>query len=303
MHTFISLSIFTKLSVFFTIHNQIKLYSCYCSAKVPKAAKNPDSIDPESSWPALVLDDNVENVGIEVFVPSNFSDMMIYHVKPEQNSTKAIIVNYDIFGILSGRLKSVCDQIARDTGFHVLMPDFFRNNEGINEHGGLRPFTDESRSWLEQFDSKRILYDTDLVYKYMEDNGFEIDSYGSVGYCWGGWAGFQQASTGKIISHVSAHPSLKVENWIFGGSQEEMVKKVKSRNIMLLPAGNDPDNIKSGGDVENWVSNVAGKEIEIFEFPEMKHGFVPRGNVSISEVERDVKLAMQKTVDFLKNSM
>ena len=56
-------------------------------------------------------------------------------------------------------------------------------------------------------------------------------------------------------------------------------------------------------DVENWVKNVAGKKIEIHEFPEMEHGWVPRGNASIPEVKRDVKLALQKTVDFFKDCM
>ena len=97
MHAFVvPLLILTKLSVFFIIHNQNN-----------KQEQHPDSIDPENSWPALFLDDTVENDGIEVFVKSEYSDMMIYHVKPEKFSTKAVIVNYDIFGIQSGRRGSL----------------------------------------------------------------------------------------------------------------------------------------------------------------------------------------------------
>ena len=95
---------------------------------------------------------------------------------------------------------------------------------------------------------------------------------------------------------------LEVEDFL-GGSQEEMITSVKNADFLLLPAGNDPESVKIGGDVENWVRNFAGQKIEIFDFPEMEHGWVPRGNVSIPDVERDVKLAMERTADFFKEHM
>ena len=61
-------------------------------------------------------------------------DMDAYYVEPEAPSDKAIVVNYDVMGIDGGRLRSVSDQLAKDTGFHVIMPDFFRNGEGINDY-------------------------------------------------------------------------------------------------------------------------------------------------------------------------
>lgn len=71
---------------------------------------------------------------------------------------------------------------------------------------------------------------------------------------------------------------------------------------MILPAGNDPETVKPGGQVETWIQST-GQLVQIYEFPEMRHGWVPRGNVEMPAVARDVQLALQKTVEFLKTHM
>jgi len=288
MHAFfVPLLILTKLSVFLILSNQLK-------------HPNNNFNEPAKSWPALVIDSDVQNDGVEVTVLAEPSTMTIYHVQPSVPSKKAIIVNYDIMGINLGRNRAICDQLSRDTGYHVLMPDFFRNGDGVMNYGGFdlaTGMTPEGLAWFSTMTSQRVLSDTDLVYQYMNDAGFEIESYGSTGYCFGGWVGFHQATTGKISAHVSAHPS-------FSGGEfglENLVKAVQSP-IMMLPAGNDPDYVKEGGNIEQWLEFVDQK-VEVFEFPDMYHGWVPRGNVSIPEVERDVKLVMEKTVKFLMENM
>jgi len=290
MHAFfVPLLVLTKLSVFLILSNQLKH---------PENNYN----EPENSWPALVLDSDVQNDGVEVTVLAEPSAMTIYHVKPSVPSKKAIIVNHDSVGINSGRNRAICDQLSRDTGYHVLMPDFFRNGEGVLNYGGFTAtgMSPEGLAWFSQMTSQRVLNDTELVFNYMSDAGFEIESYGSTGFCFGGWVGFHQATTGKISAHVAAHPSLSAEEFK-GFGLEALVKAVQSP-IMMLPAGNDPDNVKKGGDVEQWMEFI-GQKVEVFEFPDMYHGWVPRGNVSIPEVERDVKLAMEKTVEFLMDNM
>lgn len=289
MHAFfVPLLVLTKLSVFLILRNQLKHPENYT--------------EPENSWPALVLDSDVQNDGVEVTVLAEPSSMTIYHVQPSKPSTKAIIVNHDSIGINSGRNRAICDQLSRDTGYHVLMPDFFRNGDGILNYGGFTAIgmSPEGIAWFSQMTSQRVLDDTEMVFNYMNDAGFEIESYGSTGFCFGGWVGFHQATTGKISAHVAAHPSLSAEEFK-GFGLESLVKNVKSP-IMMMPAGNDPENVKEGGDVEQWLEFV-GQKVEVNEFPDMFHGWVPRGNVSIPAVKRDVKLAMEKTVEFLMENM
>lgn len=274
----------TVVSIFYFLANPIRI-------------QHPETIDPAGSWPALELDASVQNDGFEISVPTEYAgNMTIYHVVPQNPSTKAIIVNYDINGMNMGRLRSVCDQLAQDTGFHVIMPDFFRNGDGIMNYGGF-PFTDAGFMWFAQFNSQRVLNDTNVVYEYMKDAGYKIDSYGSTGYCWGAWAGLWQGTTGQLSAHVSAHPSYQVEDFIGSGLQN--LTLAVNTPVMIIAAGNDPETVKSGGVVESWLQS-AGNYVEIVEFPEMEHGWVPRGNVSIPAVAEGVQGALKNTVEFFQ---
>jgi len=51
---------------------------------------------------------------------------------------KAIIVVYDIFGFKNNRTKKVCDMIS-DHGYRVILPDFFRGTDVLEEFGGVFP--------------------------------------------------------------------------------------------------------------------------------------------------------------------
>lgn len=71
---------------------------------------------------------------------------------------------------------------------------------------------------------------------------------------------------------------------------------------LLLPAGNDDDNIKPGGAVvETLASRPApvGGASKSHLFADMKHGWTTRGDLSDAAIKRDVDLAIKMTMDFL----
>ena len=70
---------------------------------------------------------------------------------------------------------------------------------------------------------------------------------------------------------------------------------------MLLQAGNDPDNTKPGGAVHQALGKHPGfgAKCVVEDFPEMKHGWLPRGDLSQPAVARDVAAAMKKVLAFL----
>ena len=94
---------------------------------------------PPGSLPQLVEDDKRELAGtiIEGEIP-------IYYVAPPAESTKAIVVIYDVFGFSGGRIKGCCEGLAA-AGFHVAMPDVYKGTD-IAKEGG---FGDEkAMAWL-----------------------------------------------------------------------------------------------------------------------------------------------------------
>ena len=57
---------------------------------------------------------------------------------------------------------------------------------------------------------------------------------------------------------------------------------------LFMPAGSDPDSVKTGG----LASQVLGNNATVVEFPTMRHGWTARGDIKNPEVEAEVKMAM-----------
>jgi hypothetical protein len=87
---------------------------------------------------------------------------------------------------------------------------------------------------------------------------------------------------------------------LFGSPEVEQAEALKCPQL-ILPAGNDPDNLKAGGDVQRvLLSKPFGEDCEIHEFPDMKHGWVVRGDLNDPLCARDVKLALDMATEYLK---
>ena len=63
---------------------------------------------------------------------------------------------------------------------------------------------------------------------------------------------------------------------------------------MFMPAGDDHENTKLGG----LGKKILSDGLEVIEFPEMKHGWTVKGDLSRPEVERDVKKAFNFVLAF-----
>ena len=70
--------------------------------------------------------------------------------------------------------------------------------------------------------------------------------------------------------------------------------------MMFMPARDDKDSVKAGGIGEQ----ILGKELlTVKEFGNMEHGWVTRGDLNSDQVKRDVILAMEGVVQFLKDNI
>ena len=77
---------------------------------------------PPGSWPALKDSEEYAAEGTESFL----GDLKIYSVGNQ--SANAIIVMPEVWG-WHGRLKGICDTLAKETGFFVVMPDVMRGQQ------------------------------------------------------------------------------------------------------------------------------------------------------------------------------
>lgn len=93
-----------------------------------------------------------------------------------------------------------------------------------------------------------------------------------IGFCFGAWVNFHASASGRISCAVNCHPSVRLEG-LWGSNEVDLAKTVKCPQ-MLLPAGNDPDNIKPGSLLlrfrDSQLMTLEKKKSLLFEMATMR---------------------------------
>ena len=246
------------------------------------AAAEGGSCCPAGSLPALQEDDSRTLSG-------TVDGSIYYSAPPSADCKRGIVVIYDVFGFSGGRIKSVCDQIAL-AGFHVAMPDVY-NGTDIDAEGGFG--NEAAMAWLKTKSDYNGFLKAAIqpALDYLAAKG-ATGGTGALGFCWGAYGVVKLACDGKIGAGVSTHPSLKIGKMFFDEDEAQQVKPTKAP-LQFLPAGNDDALYTDGSLVAE-----SGVEVASRAFPDMQHGWVPRGDTSDPAVARDVELALKASTDF-----
>mmetsp|Transcript_93870 Transcript_93870/g.269074 ORF Transcript_93870/g.269074 Transcript_93870/m.269074 type:complete len:240 (-) Transcript_93870:247-966(-) len=223
-------------------------------------------------------------------VEGKLGELPIYSVG---SGAKAILIIPDIFGWSTdkGRFFGIADTLAAQ-GFKVLLSDPFHGDSAVGKS--------DIMGWIGSYPyEKNIGTDIEACVKSLQDDG--CTSVGVVGFCWGVWAFCKAASLGVPFKcGVGPHPSTRLEGVFAGADGEQaMIDKIEMP-VLLMPAGNDPENLMEGGSVAEALAKKGGKSIK---FPDMAHGWVCRGDMSDATVTRDVEAAMKHMVEFFKENL
>eukprot|EP00941_MAST-03F_sp_MAST-3F-sp1_P003855 g3855.t1 len=248
---------------------------------------------PAGSHPALVEDTSRKLSGEVVTLDGG---LQVYYAPPPSATTKSILVVYDVHGFSGGRIKGVCDELA-SSGFHVAMADVYGDSKGVNDFGGFA--SESGKQFLQKFTWAALEPKLDTAIAFLKSKGGL--NVASLGFCWGGWVVCHLSAAGKISAGASCHPSTRVAHLLYNEVELELVKSVRCP-MLLCPAGNDPDNVKKGGEVVMAIRN-SGQKCETVEFPEMMHGWVPRGDAKDAKVARDVNKALDLVSNFFKSNL
>eukprot|EP00949_MAST-11_sp_MAST-11-sp1_P000376 g376.t1 len=252
-----------------------------------------DSCCPPGSWPGLA-EDNTRDLSGKTQVTA--SGLVNYVVSGESAADKGVVFIYDVHGFSGGRVKSVCDAVAM-AGFHCCMPDVYGKEAGVNDFGGFG--SPGGKEFLQKHTWDTLEPKLDESIQILKEKG--ATKIAAVGFCWGAWVVFKLSTTGKISAGASCHPSIKVGKILFDEEENDIASKVKCPQL-LLPAGNDPDNLKDGGELVGIVRGL-GVDCETTEYPEMLHGWVIRGDATQPAVARDVKAAVDQVTAFFDDRL
>ena len=216
-----------------------------------------------------------------------------YYVAPDvADSTKAMVLFPDVWGFKS-RILKIADWLSTEAGCHVLIFDPFRG-ETHDDH-------EDVQKWLGSVPYEpNVVTDVTACVDYLKSNK-GITSFGAMGFCWGVWAA-AKTSQAKLVDWkaiVGPHPSLKLEPWLFGASDVELMHSMTCP-VLVMPAGNDPDYLLPDSAEFKAMPNPASKSIP---FPDMVHGFSTRGDMTDPQMKRDVEACMQASLAFIKEHL
>jgi dienelactone hydrolase len=158
-----------------------------------------------------------------------------------------LVIFSDIFGINSGRRKSVADIFA-SLHYNVYLPEVLVTP--YNEHLGqsiMENIKGQDQAIMsENFEKVRV---------YLETKG--VKQFFAVGFCWGVWEAFKLAvKYDQFIAIAGPHPSLGVEKMI-GGDDVKLASEIRCP-VFFLPAKNDPANVKAGGEIVGLLEQRFG---------------------------------------------
>ncbi|KAH8547499.1 Alpha/Beta hydrolase protein [Umbelopsis sp. PMI_123] len=212
----------------------------------------------------------------------NLGDLPVYAVG-DKSSKKAVLVIYDAFA-LHPNTKQFCDVLAKQCGYLVVMPDWFRGNSITEDMLGD---LEGVRAWLSKVGTYEVLAPSiQRVKEYLVSTG--IEKTGIVGFCWGAKIAIELSGKDSYYSAASLiHPSM------FTLEDADAAQAP----LLLIPAQNDPDFTEF---MERLSRYPFGDKCKHVRFDDVQHGFAAAlGNWEEGSLDKErATEAIQLTLDF-----
>ncbi len=106
----------------------------------------------------------------------------------------------------------------------------------------------------------------------------------------------------SVVCSAGAHPSVTLEDRFFGGSSVTVMEKVQVPTL-LLPAKNDPDSYRAGGELFAALQAGGNTESETHSYLDVVHGWVNRGDINDPVVKENVTKAVEQITAWLRRFM
>lgn len=185
-----------------------------------------------------------------------------YVVYPERDTpAPVVLVVHEIFG-LTNWVRGVADQLAAD-GFIAIAPDLLTmQNIPTDENGD--PVRDAATSQIRTLERADVHRQLKAVAAWGMELPAATDSYGIVGYCWGGSTSFM---------HAVEAPELDAAVVYYGSSPDtELLARIEAP-VLGLYGGND-ERVNATIPAADSAMTALGKTYEVNIFEGAGHGFL-----------------------------
>lgn len=234
-----------------------------------------------------------QQAGNEVKFGQGKSALDAYVVTPPGKSApqEGVIIFTDIYGWELPNTRLWADRLAKEGGFLVVIPDFFRGDP-VTE--AIRPNISE---WRLRHPREEVLADFASLLPALKQAYPSVTKWGQQGFCWGGLysvllSGPQNV---RVDAAVAFHPS---------GIDASDIEAI-TRPIMIQAADPKLDknlNPEVYQKVQEFFATKRSKGVDavITSYPGMPHGFALRGNLTDKAWAKASNTAFTQGMQFLQ---
>jgi len=222
----------------------------------------------------------------DITYPGETGEIKAFLARPKKKKKyPAVIVIHENKG-LQPHIKDVNRRMAAE-GFLSMAPD------GLSPLGGTpSDNVEEATKKIGQLDRDKTIANFVAAVKYLKTHPQSNGKVGCTGFCWGG------AMTNNVAVNA---PDLDAAVPYYGTCpKSEDVSKIKAP--ILAHYASDDARINQGIEGFEKALKEAGKEYQLFTYPDTKHAFNNDSNPERYN-ETAAKLAWKRTVDFFKEKL
>ena len=233
------------------------------------------------------------------------NDLHFYEVGNESSSCAVLIIP-DVWGWNTGRVRVIADYMSKTMNSLVVIPKLLVPPfEGGTDGDALPPDFDmgsRGSEFKEYMKTHPFSSQQPKLQKMVDYLGTKkLEKMFVIGVCWGGYCATEMLgveslrTTVPVVAAASPHPSVGIAKGFYGIETLDVVKACPVP-FLYLPAGNDPDDYREGGD----ILAAAAKGSECLDFPSMSHGFFTRGDTSDPTVAKDGERAVNAIKEYFE---
>jgi len=233
----------------------------------------------------LVADED-DLITEDITYPGESGEIKAFLARPKKKKKyPAVIVIHENKG-LQPHIRDVNRRMAAE-GFLAMAPD------ALSPVGGTpADSVEEATKRLGQLDREQTIKNMVAAVKYLKTHPQSNGKVGCTGFCWGG------AMTNNVAVNS---PDLDAAVPYYGSCpKSEDVPKIKAS--LLAHYASDDTRINQGIEGFEKALKEAGKEYQLFVYPDTKHAFNNDSNPDRYN-EAAAKLAWKRTVDFFKDKL
>ncbi len=222
----------------------------------------------------------------DITFPGETGEIKAFLARPKKKKKyPAVIVIHENKG-LQPHIRDVNRRMAAE-GFLSLAPD------GLSPLGGTPvDNVEEATKKIGQLDRDKTIANFVAAVKYLKTHPQSNGKVGCTGFCWGG------AMTNNVAVQA---PDLDAAVPYYGSCpKNEDVPKIKAP--ILAHYASDDARINQGIEGFEKALKEAGKDYQLFTYPDTKHAFNNDSNPERYN-EAAAKLAWKRTVDFFKEKL